>query len=81
MDGLTFQHLGLHLGNISNQLLAQVEWEGMADPSAADAVALIMPPDADLRATVPLKYKWANKSPEHERSGSGHLRCASACMQ
>ena len=69
---------GCLLGHISGLLLAQVEWEGMADPSAADAVALVMPPDADLRTTVPLKYKWANKSPEHERSGSGHLRCGPA---
>ena len=58
----------------------QVEWEGMTEPSAADAVALVMPPDADLGTTVPLKYKWATKSPEHEASGGGHLRCVPAAL-
>ena len=37
---------------------AQVSWEGLQDATAADAVALLMPPDVDLQAAVPLKYKW-----------------------
>ena len=54
----------------------QVDWSGMHEPSAADAVALIMPPHADLQTAVPLKYKWANKSPDHVKTGRGSLEYA-----
>ncbi len=54
----------------------QVSWSGVPNPTAADAVALVIPtsyaPDCDLHKTVPLKYRWAlQTNPDYLSTGSG----------
>ncbi|KAL0055672.1 hypothetical protein WJX82_003065 [Trebouxia sp. C0006] len=53
-----------------------VSWSGVPNPTAADAVALVIPtsyaPDANLHNTVPLKYRWAlQTNPNYLTTGSG----------
>ena len=55
----------------------------MQDPSVHDAVALIVPADADPRDTAPVKHRWATESKSHLTNGSGSMRCgslASLCL-
>ena len=54
----------------------QVSWSGVPNPTAADAVALVIPtsyaPDCDLHNTVPLKYRWAlQTNPDYLSTGNG----------
>ena len=57
-------------------MTVQVSWSGVPNPTAADAVALVIPtsyaPDCDLHNTVPLKYRWAlQTNPNYLSTGSG----------
>lgn len=59
----------------------QVSWKGVQDPSVHDAIALIIPADADPRATAPVKHRWATESESHLTNGSGSMRCGSLYLQ
>ncbi|CAK0782920.1 hypothetical protein CVIRNUC_006115 [Coccomyxa viridis] len=52
----------------------EVSWDGMKAPSKHDAVALLVPADADPRDTAPAKHRWATESPTHLQHGNGSLR-------
>lgn len=59
----------------------QVSWSGVPNPTAADAVALVIAtsyaPDCDLHKTVPLKYRWAlQTNPDYLSTGSGSTTSA-----
>lgn len=58
--------------------MGQVSWSGVRSPSIHDAVALVVPADADPRLTAPVKHKWCTASPSHLTDGSGTLECAPA---
>ena len=64
--------------------MIQVSWKGVQDPSIQDAIALIVPADADPIETAPVKHRWATESESHLSNGSGSMRCgplASMCLQ
>jgi hypothetical protein len=53
----------------------QVSWTGVPSPSIYDAVALVVPADAEANHTAPIKHKWCTESATHLVNGSGSLRC------
>jgi len=68
-------HMSSHT-HIHAHVCTQVSWSGVPNPTAADAVALVIPtsyaPDANLHNTVPLKYRWAlQTNPNYLTTGSG----------
>ena len=54
----------------------QVSWRGVRSPTIHDAVALLVPADADAALTAPVKHRWCTASPSHLTNGSGTLECA-----
>lgn len=54
----------------------QVSWKGVQDPSIHDAVALLVPADADPRDTAPAKHRWATESDTYLSNGTGSMRYA-----
>ena len=62
-------------------LLGQVSWSGVRSPSIHDAVALVVPADADAALTAPVKHKWCTASPSHLTNGSGTLECVRLFQQ
>lgn len=57
----------------------QVSWQGVQNPTAADAVALLLA-GSNLKLSVPLKYKWASSNnPDYLHTGSGSAEYA--CLQ
>ena len=51
----------------------QVSWSGLQSPSIYDAVALVVPADADANLTAPVKHRWCTESPTHLTQGAGSL--------
>ena len=48
----------------------QVSWSGVAKPGPADAVAAVIA-GSNLNATVPLRYRFAERSAKYLTTGSG----------
>lgn len=52
----------------------EVSFAGVAHPHRMDIVALFAPADAYERGSAPVKYEFADQSPEYLGTGSGRLR-------
>lgn len=51
----------------------EVAWSGVPNPAFDDYIALYAS-GADVTASAPIKYSWADKSPTHRKTGSGTAR-------
>lgn len=52
----------------------ELSWRGVAHPSYADWVGLIVPAGADSSKTAPAKYQTAAMDPAHILHGEGKLK-------
>ena len=76
LDYLLANLLSTYIALSTDHDVTQVSWSGVPNPTAADAVALVIPtsyaPDVNLHNTVPLKYRWAlQTNPNYLTTGSG----------